>query len=140
MKKTILAGAIAAMMLASAATSAVTFAQDNNAKIVTVTSAAKASGKNSVVNLSRLSDCTAVYPQSVQSNGGAYVAELTRNRVIKGRLQMVSGETLYIPSGKTLTLNSEFSMFGGTVFVENGAALVLNGALYINESASVICD
>ena len=49
MKKTILAGAIAAMMLASAATSAVTFAQDNNAKIVTVTSAAKASGKNSVV-------------------------------------------------------------------------------------------
>lgn len=60
MKKTILAGAIAAMMLASAATSAVTFAQDNNAKIVTVTSAAKASGKNSVVKLSRLSDCTAV--------------------------------------------------------------------------------
>ena len=57
MKKTILAGAIAAMMLASAATSAVTFAQDNNAKIVTVTSAAKASGKNSVVKLSRLSDC-----------------------------------------------------------------------------------
>ena len=56
MKKTILAGAIAAMMLASAATSAVTFAQDNNAKIVTVTSAAKASGKNSVVKLSRLSD------------------------------------------------------------------------------------
>lgn len=45
MKKTILAGAIAAMMLASAATSAVTFAQDNNAKVVTVTSAAKASGK-----------------------------------------------------------------------------------------------
>lgn len=32
MKKTILAGAIAAMMLASAATSAVTCAQDNNAK------------------------------------------------------------------------------------------------------------
>lgn len=53
---------------------------------------------------------------------------------------MVSGETLYIPSGKTLTLNSEFSMFGGTVFVEKGATLVLNGALYINESASVICD
>lgn len=140
MKKTILAGAIAAMMLASAATSAVTCAQDNNAKVVTVTSAAKASGKNSVVKLSRLSDCTAVYPQSVQSNGGAYVAELTRNRVIKGRLQMVSGETLYIPSGKTLTLNSEFSMFGGTVFVEKGATIVLNGALYINESASVICD
>lgn len=140
MKKTILAGAIAAMMLASAATSAVTCAQDNNAKVVTVTSAAKASGKNSVVKLSRLSDCTAVYRQSVQSNGGAYVAELTKNRVIKGRLQMVSGETLYIPSGKTLTLNSEFSMFGGTVFVEKGAALVLNGALYINESASVICD
>ena len=140
MKKTILAGAIAAMMLASAATSAVTCAQDNNAKVVTVTSAAKASGKNSVVKLSRLSDCTAVYPQSVQSNGGAYVAELTKNRVIKGRLQMVSGETLYIPSGKTLTLNSEFSMFGGTVFVEKGATLILNGALYINESASVICD
>lgn len=140
MKKTILAGAIAAMMLASAATSAVTCAQDNNAKVVTVTSAAKASGKNSVVKLSRLSDCTAVYPLSVQSNGGAYVAELTRNRVIKGRLQMVSGETLYIPSGKTLTLNSEFSMFGGTVFVEKGATLILNGALYINESASVICD
>ena len=37
MKKTILAGAIAAMMLASAATSAVTCAQDNNAKVVTVT-------------------------------------------------------------------------------------------------------
>lgn len=64
MKKTILAGAIAAMMLASAATSAVTCAQDNNAKVVTVTSAAKASGKNSVVKLSRLSDCTAVYPLS----------------------------------------------------------------------------
>ena len=140
MKKTILAGAIAAMMLASAATSAVTCAQDNNAKVVTVISAAKASGKNSVVKLSRLSDCTAVYPQSVQSNGGAYVAELKKNRVIKGRLQMVSGETLYIPSGKTLTLNSEFSMFGGTVFVEKGATLILNGALYINESASVICD
>lgn len=130
MKKTILAGAIAAMMLASAATSAVTCAQDNNAKVVTVTSAAKASGKNSVVKLSRLSDCTAVYPQSVQSNGGAYVAELTKNRVIKGRLQMAGGETLYIPSGKTLTLNSEFSMFGGTVFVEKGATIVLNGALY----------
>lgn len=45
MKKTILAGAIAAMMLASAATSAVTFAQDNNAKVVTVTSPQKLPGK-----------------------------------------------------------------------------------------------
>ena len=66
MKKTILAGAIAAMMLASAATSAVTFAQDNNAKIVTVTSAAKASGKNSVVKLrtvKRRSLCSRAYKE-----------------------------------------------------------------------------
>lgn len=148
MKNVMLAGVLTAMMLTSAATAAVPCAQGvnnvNNAdiagNIVTVTSSAKTSRKSTAVKLSRLSDCTAVYPQSVQSNGGTYVAELTKNRVIKGKLQMVSGETLYIPSGKTLTLNSEFSMFGGTVFVEKGATLVLNGALYINESASVICD
>ena len=59
------------MMLASAATSAVTFAQDNNAKIVTVTSAAKASGKNSVVKLSRLSDHALLYiPNPVASSNG----------------------------------------------------------------------
>ena len=59
MKKTILAGAIAAMMLASAATSAVTCAQDNNAKVVTVTSAAKASGKN--LSLIHISEPTRPY-------------------------------------------------------------------------------
>ena len=65
MKNVMLAGVLTAMMLTSAATAAVPYAQGiNNANnadsagiVITVTSSAKASRKCTAVKLSRLSDC-----------------------------------------------------------------------------------
>ena len=105
MKNVMLAGVITAMMLTSAATAAVPCAQGiNNANnadsagiVITVTSSAKASRKSSAVKLSRLSDCTVIYPEYAKVCGEPYVAELTKDRTIQGKLELYDGETLYVP-------------------------------------------
>ena len=71
MKNVMLAGVLTAMMLTSAATAAVPCAQginnannaDSAGSVITVTSSAKASRKSTAVKLSRLSDCTVIYPE-----------------------------------------------------------------------------
>lgn len=130
MKKTILAGMLAAMMLTSSAVS-VEAGADN------CVTAPASTGR---VRLSRLKDCTVIYPQFAKPCGEPYVAALTKDRTIKGKLELYDGETLYIPSGTTLTLNSGAALYGGTVFVEKGASLVLKKQLYIYDQAALICD
>lgn len=47
---------------------------------------------------------------------------------------------MYVPSGYTLTLNSSSALYGGTLFVENGANLVIKDRMTIYDNASLICD
>lgn len=71
MKNVMLASVLTAMILTSAATAAVPCAQginnannaDSAGSVITVTSSAKASRKSTAVKLSRLSDCTVIYPE-----------------------------------------------------------------------------
>ncbi len=136
MKKAIISGILAAMMLTSTATTLVTSA-DN---CVTAPETTQASKKSTRVKLDRLKDCTISYPEFAKICGEPYVTELTKNRTIKGKLELYDGETLYIPSGMTLTLNGDSALYGGTLFVEKGAKLVLKKSLYIYDGASLICD
>ena len=148
MKNVMLAGVLTAMMLTSAATAAVPCAQginnannaDSAGSVITVTSSAKASRKSTAVKLSRLSDCTVIYPEYAKVCGEPYVAELTKDRTIQGKLELYDGETLYVPSGYTLTLNSSSALYGGTLFVENGANLIIKDRMTIYDNASLICD
>lgn len=140
MKNVMLAGVLTAMMLTSAATAAVPCAQginnannaDSAGSVITVTSSAKASRKSTAVKLSRLSDCTVIYPEYAKVCGEPYVAELTKDRTIQGKLELYDGETLYVPSGYTLTLNSSSALYGGTLFVENGANLIIKDRMTIS--------
>lgn len=136
MKKAILAGVLSAMML----TSSVTTLTTNADNCVTAPETTGVTKKNSRVKLDRLKDCTLVYPEFAKACGEPYIAQLTKNRAIKGKFELNESETLYIPSGMTLTLNSGSCLYGGTVFVEKGATLVLKDSLYIYDGASLICD
>ena len=134
-KKAIFAGVLTAMMLTSTATTLVTSA--DNCVTGPEESAAKT---NSTVRLSRLKDCTLVYPEYARVCDEPYVAELNKDRTVKGKLELRDGETLYIPAGKTLTLNKSSVLYGGTIYVENGATLIIKDRLTVYDSASLICD
>lgn len=146
MRKPIIAGMLAAIMLAGTITTSagadncVTPPETTQTIQSTEVSKTTQASRSSKVTLSRLKNCTRVYPEYAKPCGEPYVAELTKDRTIKGKLELNDGETLYIPSGMTLTLNGEASLLGGTIFVENGGALVIKSRVTIYDSASLICD
>lgn len=65
-------------------------------------------------------------------------AVIQKNRTVKNTLNVLRGETLYIPGGVRLTLNSGMKL-EGAVYIENGGTLIVKGGT-LDICGSLICD
>ncbi len=65
-------------------------------------------------------------------------AVIQKNRTVKNTLNVPAYETLYIPSGVRLTLNSGMKL-EGDLYIENGGTLIVKGGT-LDIRGSLICD